>query len=75
VTFVIGNAHRLSVSLFAPGNSIASALANEFTEAVGDVYTSALIELGLILFLITTIVLACSKLLLQQLAKREGTNT
>jgi phosphate transport system permease protein len=72
VTFVIGNAHRLKASLFAPGNSIASALANEFTEAVGDLYTSALIELGLILFLITTVVLACSKLLLMQLAKREG---
>jgi len=75
VTFVIGNAHRLSPSLFAPGNSIASALANEFTEAVGDLYTSALIELGLILFLITTVVLACSKLLLLQLAKREGART
>jgi phosphate transport system permease protein len=75
VTFVIGNAHNLSMSLFAPGNSIASALANEFTEAVGDLYTSALIELGLILFLITTIVLALSKLLLQQLAKREGART
>ena len=73
VTFVIGNAHRLSASLFAPGNSIASALANEFTEAVGDLYTSVLVELGLILFLITTIVLACSKLLLMQLARREGT--
>jgi phosphate transport system permease protein len=72
VTFVIGNAHRLHASLFAPGNSIASALANEFTEAVGDLYTAALIELGLILFLITTIVLACSKLLLMQLARREG---
>jgi phosphate transport system permease protein len=75
VTFVIGNAHRLNTSLFAPANSIASALANEFTEAVGDVYTAALVELGLILFLITTIVLACSKLLLMQLAKREGTRT
>jgi phosphate transport system permease protein len=75
VTFVIGNAHRLSPSLFAPGNSIASALANEFTEAVGDLYTAALVELGLILFLITTIVLACSKLLLMQLAKREGVRT
>jgi phosphate transport system permease protein len=75
VTFVIGNAHRLSPSLMAPGNSIASALANEFTEAVGDIYTSALIELGLILFLITTIVLALSKLLLMQLAKQEGTRT
>jgi phosphate transport system permease protein len=75
VTFVIGNAHRLSASLMAPGNSIASALANEFTEAVGDVYFSALIELGLILFLITTVVLAASKLLLMQLAKGEGART
>jgi phosphate transport system permease protein len=72
VTFVIGNAHRLSASLLAPGNSIASALANEFTEAVGDLYTSALIELGLILFLITTVVLALAKLLLMQLARGEG---
>jgi len=75
VTFVIGNAHRLSASLMAPGNSIASALANEFTEAVGDLYFSALIELGLILFLITTVVLAASKLLLMQLAKGEGART
>jgi phosphate transport system permease protein len=75
VTFVIGNAHRLAVSLNAPGNSIASALANEFTEAVGDLYFSALIELGLILFLITTIVLALAKLLLLRLAKGEGTRT
>jgi phosphate transport system permease protein len=75
VTFVIGNAHRLATSLMAPGNSIASALANEFTEAVGDVYFSALYELGLILFLITTIVLALSKLLLMQLAKSEGAQT
>lgn len=72
VTFVIGNAHRLSGSLMAPGNSIASALANEFAEAVGDVYYSALIELGLVLFLITTIVLAFSKWMLSQLAKAEG---
>ncbi|HXN15772.1 MAG TPA: ABC transporter permease subunit, partial [Usitatibacter sp.] len=75
VTFVIGNAHSLSASLFAPGNSIASALANEFTEAVGELYTAALIELGLILFLITTIVLALAKLLLLQLSKREGAHT
>jgi phosphate transport system permease protein len=75
VTFVIGNAHRLAVSLNAPGNSIASALANEFTEAVGDLYFSALIELGLILFLITTIVLGLSKLLLMRLARGEGTRT
>jgi len=75
VTFVIGNAHRLSASLMAPGNSIASALANEFTEAVGDLYYAALIELGLILFLITTIVLALSKLLLMRLDRGEGTRT
>jgi len=75
VTFVIGNAHRLSTSLLAPGNSIASSLANEFTEAVGDLHSAALIELGLILFLITTIVLALSKLLLLQLAKQEGRQT
>jgi phosphate transport system permease protein len=73
VTFVIGNAHQLAASLMAPGNSIASALANEFTEAVGDLYFSALTALGLILFLITTVVLALSKLLLQRLARREGT--
>ena len=75
VTFVIGNAHHLAASLMAPGNSIASALANEFTEAVGDVYFSSLIELGLILFLITTIVLALSKLLLMRLARQEGTRS
>ena len=75
VTFVIGNAHRLNSSLFAPGNSIASALANEFTEAVGDIYSSALIELGLILFFITFCVLALSKILLLRLARMEGRQT
>ena len=75
VTFVIGNANRLALLLMAPGNSIASALANEFTEAVGDVYYSALIELGLLLFLITTIVLAFSKLLLMRLTRHEGART
>jgi phosphate transport system permease protein len=75
VTFVIGNAHQLALSLMAPGNSIASALANEFTEAVGDLYFSALIELGLLLFLITTIVLALAKLLLLRLSRGEGTRT
>jgi phosphate transport system permease protein len=58
-----------------PGNSIASTLANEFTEAVGDLYSSALIELGLILFLITLVVLSLSKLLLLSLARREGHKT
>jgi len=75
VTFVIGNAHRLSASLFMPGNSIASALANEFTEAVCDLYTASHMELGLILFLITTLVLAASKLLLMRLERQEGTRT
>jgi phosphate transport system permease protein len=75
VAFVIGNAHRLSASLMEPGNSIASALANEFTEAVGDLYLSALIELGLVLFFITLVVLALSKLLLLRLARREGRMT
>jgi len=75
VTFVIGNAHRLSASLLAPGNSIASALANEFTEAVGDTYLSALFELGLILFVITTVVLALSKFMLMRLSRQEGART
>lgn len=72
VTFVIGNAHELSTSLMMPGNTISSALANEFTEAVGALYTSSLIALGMILFIITFIVLACAKLLLLKLATREG---
>jgi len=72
VTFVIGNAHDLSASLLMPGNTISSALANEFTEAVGDVYSSSLITLGLLLFVITFIVLALAKLLLIKLAAREG---
>jgi len=75
VTFVIGNAHKLNVSLMMPGNSIASTLANEFTEAVGEIYTSALIELGLLLFVITFIVLSLSKLLLMSLAGQEGLKT
>lgn len=72
VTFVIGNAQRLSPSLFMPGSTISSTLANEFTEAVGELYTSSLIELGLILFLITFIVLALARLLLMRLAANAG---
>ena len=74
VTFVIGNAFRMPGSFFAPGNSIASALANEFNEAAG-MQKSALIELGLILFLITTIVLALAKMMLLRMDKAEGTKT
>ncbi len=72
VTFVIGNAHQISKSLFMPGNTISSILANEFSEAVGATYTSALIALGLVLFLITFIVLVLAKLLLLRLTAREG---
>ncbi len=61
VTFVIGNAHRISESLFAPGTTISATIANEFTEALGDLYVSSLIELGLILFFITFIVLASAQ--------------
>src|ERR1700716_2870772 len=72
VTFVIGNAHRISPSLLAPGTTISASIANEFTEAVGDLYTSALIELGLTLFVITFFVLAISRYLLMRLHQREG---
>jgi phosphate transport system permease protein len=76
VTFVIGNTNFLnSISLFEPGNSITSALANEFGEASPGLHTSALIELGLILFLITFVVLSLSKLLLLRLSRGEGTKT
>ncbi|MCX7627955.1 MAG: phosphate ABC transporter permease subunit PstC [Methylophilaceae bacterium] len=75
VTFVIGNAHELSTSLLMPGNTISSALANEFTEAVGELYTSSLITLGMLLFVITFIVLALAKILLIRLTAREGKTT
>ena len=72
VTFVIGNAHRLSTSLIAPGTTISATIANEFTEATGDLYTSSLIALGLILFMITFVVLALARLLLMRLQKSAG---
>jgi phosphate transport system permease protein len=75
VTFVIGNAYRISASLFAPGNSIASALANEFNEAADPVHRASLIALGLVLFVLTFIVLALSRMLIAQLAKGEGRKT
>jgi phosphate transport system permease protein len=70
VTFVIGNANRIHGSLLMPGTTISSALANEFTEAVGEVYTSSLLALGLILFFITMLVLALAKWLLLRTARR-----
>ena len=72
VTFVIGNAHRISASLLAPGTTISATIANEFTEAVGDLYTSSLIALGLILFVITFIVLAAARFMLLQIERRIG---
>lgn len=67
VTFVIGNAHRISGSLLAPGTTISASIANEFTEAVGDLYTSALLALGVLLFLVTFVVIALARLMLRRL--------
>jgi phosphate transport system permease protein len=72
VTFVIGNAHKISSSLLAPGTTISASIANEFTEAVGDLYTSSLIALGLLLFCITFIVLAIARYMLMRIEKRIG---
>jgi phosphate transport system permease protein len=72
VTFVIGNAHKVSASIIAPGTTISATIANEFTEAVGDIYTSSLIALGLILFVITFIVLAFARYLLLRIERRIG---
>src|SRR5580704_13856645 len=72
VTFVIGNAHKISASILQPGTTISATIANEFTEAVGDLYTSALIELGLILFVITFIVLAIARYMLMRIERRIG---
>src|ERR671931_2837207 len=61
VTMVIGNRPEIAISLFAPGYTMASVLANEFTEAAGDLYLSALIEIGLALFLVTIVVNALAR--------------
>ncbi len=72
VTFVIGNAHKIAPSLLAPGTTISASIANEFTEAVGDLYTSSLIALGLILFMITFVVLAIARIMLMRLEIQAG---
>ncbi|HXM00919.1 MAG TPA: phosphate ABC transporter permease subunit PstC [Rhizomicrobium sp.] len=72
VTFVIGNAHHINESLFAPATTISASIANEFTEALGDLYVSSLIALGLILFGITFIVLAAAQLMLRGMERRSG---
>jgi phosphate transport system permease protein len=72
VTFVIGNAHRIMPSIMAPGTTISATIANEFTEATGDIYTASLVALGLILFLITFIVLAAARLMLMRIERKAG---
>ena len=74
VTFVIGNAHNITASVFAPATTISATIANEFTEALGDLYVSSLIAIGLILFGITFIVLAAAQILLRSLERRAGGN-
>jgi phosphate transport system permease protein len=69
VTFVVGNAHRISGSLIAPGTTISAAIANEFTEAVGDLYTSALIALGLVLFVLTVTIIAAARFMIMRLER------
>jgi phosphate transport system permease protein len=72
VTFVLGNAHRINISLLEPGNSIAASIANEFAEATTSMYQSALLAMGFVLFMVTFVVLSIAKLMLMQLKKREG---
>jgi phosphate transport system permease protein len=72
VTFVLGNAHDLQLSLLMPSNSIAAAIANEFTEADTDLYRSSLIALGFLLFVVTFIVLTIAKLLLIRINRQLG---
>jgi phosphate transport system permease protein len=75
VTFVIGNAHKLSPSLFSPGNSIASTLANEFGEAEPGLHYSSLFALGLALFIITFVVLSLAKWMLVRAEAKKGLKT
>ena len=72
VTFIIGNSFRITGSLFSPGTTISAAIASEFAESDG-LHQSALIYLGLLLFVMTLIVLACARLMLARLAKKAGT--
>jgi phosphate transport system permease protein len=74
VTMVIGNAPQIAASLFAPGYSIAAVIANEFTEATGNLHISALIELGLVLFLLTIVINAFARLLVLATTRRGSSN-
>jgi phosphate transport system permease protein len=70
VTFVIGNAHHISASLLAPATTISAAIANEFTEATTPLYTSSLVALGVLLFIITFVVIGAARLMLVRLGRR-----
>ena len=72
VTFVLGNAHDISLSLLMPSNSIAAAIANEFTEADAELYRSSLIALAFLLFVVTFIVLSAARLMLARLGRAHG---
>ena len=72
VTFVLGNAHQLSLSLMMPSSSIASVIANEFNEAYTDLHRSSLIALGFLLFVVTFIVLMMARLMLARMSRRAG---
>lgn len=72
VTFIIGNAPEISLSLLDPATSISATLANEFTEADADLYLSSLVELGMILFVITLVVLTSAKLMISRLSYKGG---
>jgi phosphate transport system permease protein len=72
VTMVIGNTPAIAASLFSPGDSIASVIANQFTEATGELYTQSLIELGLVLFLLTFILNGLARLLIVLTSQRGG---
>jgi phosphate transport system permease protein len=72
VTFVIGNRHEITASLFSAGNTIASTLANEFTEAAEDLYLSSLVELGLVLFVITFLIQLAAQLWLRRTRRKMG---
>ena len=72
VTFVLGNAHDLSLSLLMPSNSIAAAIANEFTEADTELYRSSLIALAFLLFVVTFIVLTIARLMLMRIGRNQG---
>jgi len=74
VTMVIGNRHDISLSLFAPANTMASIIANEFAEAVSEIYTGVLIELGLILFLVTMLINVLARLLTRRISAKGNKN-